>query len=236
MTRTAPYRTPVPPTKEHAPMPRLGHASRPASGRKAIFWSLCTDLVLPLGVFYGLRAAGVGQWWALLLSAVVPVAVIVQRFVSRRQVEYFALFILSALGVGLVLSALTGDPRLMLVRDAWAGMLIGLTGVWFLGSVVAGRPALMTVFRGFVITKVGADGAAQWAARWEHDARFRHGLRVLTIVWGVATVLNAVVNLAFAYTMPIDAAPLAMHLVWPVIVVPVGLFHLVYTKRRDLRT
>ncbi|HEY3687965.1 MAG TPA: VC0807 family protein [Streptosporangiaceae bacterium] len=210
-------------------------ATHPASGRKAIVLSLLTDLVLPLGVFYGLRLAGVAQWWALLLSAVVPVAVIVHRLISRRQLEYFALFILTAVAVGLVLSALTGDPRLMLVRDAWSGMLIGLAGVWFLGSVVVGRPALMTVFRSFVITKVGAEGAAQWAARWEHDAAFRHGLRVLTIVWGVATVLNAVVNLAFAYTLPVDAAPAAMHLVWPVIVVPMVLFHVIYTKRRNLR-
>lgn len=208
---------------------------KPASGRKAVLGTVLTDLVLPLAVFYGLRAAGVDQWWSLLLSAIVPAVIVVQRFVRRRQVEYFALFVLSLVALGLVLSVLTHDPRTMLVRDAWVGMAGGLAAVWMLGSVVRGRPALMVLFRSFVLTKAGPDGLRTWEARWDDDPAFRHGLRVLTTVWGLAGLLNAFANLAFAYALPIDDAPAAMHLVWPVIAVPLTIFHVVYTKRRDLR-
>jgi len=222
-------RTRTPPTSTRTPEPV-------AAGRKAIVTSLLADLVAPLAVFYGLRVAGVDQWWALLLSAVVPVLVVVYRFVSRRRVEYFALFILTVVALGLVLSALTGDPRTMLIRDAWAGMLGGLAGVWMLVSVLPGRrPALMLLFHGFAIAKAGPRGAADWEARWDDDADFRHGVRVLTATWGAAGLLNAGANLIFAYAVPIDLAPAAMHLAWPVIAVPLGLFHIVYTKRKNLR-
>ncbi|MGI5203901.1 VC0807 family protein [Spirillospora sp. CA-108201] len=129
----------------------------------------------------------------------------------------------------------TGNPRTLLVRDSWIWMLVGVAGVWLLASVVYGRPALMVVFRSFVLTKVGPEGPRGWEARWDHDAGFRQGLRTLTAVWGAATILNAVLHVIGAFVLPLDTAPLVLNLVWPVIAVPLPAFHLVYTRRKDLR-
>lgn len=219
-------------TASHSP----ALATRRATGRAAIIRSLFIDIACPLLVYYGLRLGGVEQRWALLASAVVPAAAIVYRLVYRRQVDYTALFILTLIALGVILAALSGDPRTMLVRDAWSGMLGGLIGIWMLGSVITGRrPALMVLFRGFLIAKAGVDGAAAWEARWDTEADFRFGVRLLTVAWGVATLLNAVVSLAFAYLLPIDVAPLALSLTWPVILAPLLVFHIVYTKRKNLR-
>jgi hypothetical protein len=203
--------------------------------RSNVLIPLALEFGLPLAVFYALRAAGVDQWWALLCSAAAPAVTATVRLLRTRTVDFIALLILSMIGAGLVLSALTGDPRALLVREAWIGMLGGLLGVWMLASVVRGRPALMVVFRSFVLLKVGPEGLQAWESRWHHDRAFRHGLRVLTLVWGCASLLNAVVQLAFAYVLPIDAAPGAMNVVWPVIAVPLFVFHMRYTKRHDLR-
>ncbi|WP_051367927.1 VC0807 family protein [Hamadaea tsunoensis] len=203
--------------------------------RRALAGSVLLDLVAPLAVYYGARALGVGQWAALAASAVIPLGVVVYRFVQRRQIEYFALFIVTAVALGLVLSALTGDPRTILVREAWTGMLGGLAGLWLLGSLLRGRPALMVLFRSFVLAKSGPEGLRTWAARWDDEPRFRHGLRVLTAVWGVAFLLSAVLQLLFAYALPLDVAPAAMNGAWPVIAVPLFVFHLTYTKRHSLR-
>ncbi|MFJ4184975.1 VC0807 family protein [Kitasatospora sp. NPDC089509] len=196
---------------------------------------LLLDLALPLGVYYGLRLAGVDQWWSLLWSAAVPAVTVLLRLARTRRVDFVALLVLSMIALGLVLSALTGDPRTLLVREAWTGMLGGLLGVWLLASVGYGRPALMVLFRSFVQVKAGEDGLRAWEARWHQDAGFRHGLRVLTAVWGAASVLNALAQLAIAHLLPLDAAPAAMHACWPVIAVPLFLFHLGYTKRHGLR-
>ncbi|MFE3505788.1 VC0807 family protein [Kitasatospora sp. NPDC059160] len=196
---------------------------------------LLLDLLLPLGAYYGLRLAGVDQWWSLLWSAAIPAVAVVVRLVRTRRLDFLALLILTMIGLGLVLSSLTGDPRALLIREAWTGMLGGLIGVWLLASVGFGRPALMLLFRSFVQVKAGEAGLRAWEERWEEDAAFRRGVRVLTAVWGAASLLNAFAQLAFAYLLPVDAAPAAMHACWPVIAVPLFLFHLAYTKRRGLR-
>jgi hypothetical protein len=203
--------------------------------RFALILPMIVDFGLPLVAFYGLRAAGVGQWWSLLLSAVVPAAVVVVRLARSRKVDYLALFVLSVVALSVGVSAMTGDPRTMLIRDAWGGLLGGLLGVWLLASVWVGRPALMYLIRAFVLTKVGPDGLRKWENRWESDARFRHGLRVITFVWGCASVVNVVVTLVAAYLLPLDLAPAVLNVSWPVILAPTVLFHLYYTKKADLR-
>jgi hypothetical protein len=207
-----------------------------ATTRRAVLVSLGLDLAAPLAVFYGLRAAGVDQWWSLLLSAVVPVVVVVVRFAQRRQVEFGALFVLTLLTAGLVLSAITGSPRALLVRDAWLGMAGGVAGLWLIGSAFHGRPGLFVMFRSFILTKAGPDGLAAWEGRWDADELdFRRRIRLLTVVWGSALLLSAVGQVVVAYLAPIDAAPAVMNGVWPVIAVPLWIFHIVYTKRHGLR-
>jgi hypothetical protein len=219
--------------------PRHDTASKPttvrATNRTALFVSMFVDFALPLIVFYALRAAGVDQWWSLLLSGVVPATVVVARFVRTRTVDFLALFVLSVVALSLGISALTGDARTMLIRDAWGGLIGGLIGVWLLVSVWVGRPALMAMFRAFVLAKVGPDGLRAWESRWDTDQGFRQGLRLLTFVWGCATFLNVVVTLLAAYLLPLDLAPAVLNASWPVILVPTLLFHLYYTKKRDLR-
>ncbi|BCJ40979.1 hypothetical protein GCM10010168_47220 [Actinoplanes ianthinogenes] len=203
--------------------------------RSTLLLPLLIDFGLPLAVYYGLRAAGVDQWWSLLFSAAVPAVVVIVRLVRSRRVDFLALFVLSAVALSVGVSAMTGDPRTMLIRDAWAGLIGGLIGVWLLASVWFGRPALMVLIRAFVLAKVGPDGLRAWEARWDTDHDFRRALRLLTFVWGCATLLNVVVTILAAYLLPLDLAPAVLNAAWPVILVPTLVFHLYYTKRKDLR-
>ncbi|NMO50765.1 hypothetical protein HH310_06100 [Actinoplanes sp. TBRC 11911] len=203
--------------------------------RAALLIPMVVDFGLPLIVYYGLRAAGVDQWWSLLLSAVVPVVTVLVKFVRTRTVDFLAVFVLSVVALSLGVSAMTGDARTMLIRDAWGGLLFGLVSAWLLASVFVGRPALMLLFRAFVLAKVGPEGLRDWESKWDTDAEFRHGLRVLTLVWGCVGLVNVVVTLAAAYLLPLDLAPAVLNASWPVLAVPTLLFHLYYTKTRGLR-
>jgi len=203
--------------------------------RASLLIQMLVDFALPLAVYYGLRAAGVDQWWSLLLSGVVPVAAVVVKFVRSRTVDFLAVFVLSVVALSLGVSAMTGDARTMLIRDAWGGLLGGLVALWLLASVRFGRPAPMYLYRAFVLAKVGPDGLRAWESKWDTDRRFRHGMRVLTFVWGCAGLLNVAVTVVAAYLLPLDVAPAVLNASWPVIVVPTGLFHLYYTKKWDLR-
>jgi hypothetical protein len=210
-------------------------ASVRATNRTTLFVSMFLDFALPLIVFYALRAAGVDQWWSLLLSGVVPAVLVIAKFIRTRTVDFVALFVLSVVALSLGISAMTGDARTMLIRDAWGGLIGGLIGVWLLVSVWVGRPALMAMFRSFVLAKVGPEGLRGWESQWDTDERFRQGIRLLTFVWGCATFLNVIVTLLAAYLLPLDLAPAVLNASWPVILVPTLIFHLYYTKKRNLR-
>ncbi|MFI6071690.1 VC0807 family protein [Actinoplanes sp. NPDC051343] len=206
-----------------------------AVNRASLLVTMFIDFALPLVVFYGLRAAGVDQWWALLLSGAVPAVAVIVKFVRTRTIDFLAVFVLSVVALSLGVSAMTGDARTMLIRDAWGGLLGGLIAVWLLASVWVGRPAPMYLYRAFVLAKVGPDGLREWESKWDGNQRFRHGMRVLTFVWGCAGLLNVAVTLFAAYVLPLDLAPAVLNACWPVIVVPTGLFHLYYTKKWELR-
>jgi hypothetical protein len=222
-------------TPDGPPMTAQPNQAAPRKGRATLLIQMFADFGLPVIVFYGLRAAGVDQWWSLLLSGVVPVVAVIVRFVRTRTVDFLAFFVLSVVALSLGVSAMTGDARTMLIRDAWGGLLGGLIAVWLLASVWIGRPAPMYLIRAFVLAKVGAEGLRAWESKWDTDRDFRHGLRVITFVWGCAGLLNVAVTLAAAYLLPIDLATGVLNVAWPIIVAPTFVFHLYYTKKRDLR-
>lgn len=203
--------------------------------RATLLVQMFVDFALPLIVYYGLRAAGVDQWWSLLFSGVVPVVAVVVKFVRTRTIDFLAVFVLTVVGLTLGISVMTGDARTMLIRDAWLGLIFGLVAIWLLASVWVGRPAPMYIYRAFVLAKVGLEGLRAWEDKWETDRNFRHGMRVLTFVWGCAGLLNVIVTLLGAYLLPLDLAPAVLNASWPVIVVPTGIFHLYYTKKWNLR-
>lgn len=50
--------------------------------------------------------------------------------------------------------------------------------------------------------------ARSWREDWENSPEFRKAMRVMTAVWGVAFLLDAVARVAMAYTLPVDIVPL----------------------------
>lgn len=161
------------------------------------------DLGLPVGLYYGLRAAGVGVYLALLTSAAVPAAVAAFRLVRSRRVDGLALYVLITMLLGAVASALSGSPRTLLAREGW---LVGLTGLWFIGSVWAGRPMAFRYSRPLLERRTGPPGVS-WDELWERLPRFRRIWRLTSVAWGAGLLADAAVRVAMAYTLPVDAVP-----------------------------
>jgi hypothetical protein len=172
------------------------------------------EVIVPMVVFYALRAADVSQWWALMASVVVAAPYALWTVVRNRRMDFTALVTLSVLVLSVVLGLLSDDPRMLAIREGWTAALGGLIGAWMLVSVVVGRPAQLTLGRTIAEVKRGAEGAAAWAARWDTDARFRRGLRINTAAWGAVLLANAVAHVVLVYVLPIDLISLVTTVVW----------------------
>ncbi|MGI5233696.1 VC0807 family protein [Actinoallomurus sp. CA-142502] len=192
------------------------------------------EVVVPMVLFYGLRAAGVSQWWALMAGVLVAAPYVVWTVVRDRRLDLIAFVTLSVLVLSVVLGLLSDNPRTLAIREGWTAALGGLFGAWMLVSVVVGRPAQLTLGRTIAEVKRGAEGAAAWAARWDTDARFRRGLRVNTAVWGAALVASAVVHLVLVYTLPIDLISGVTTAVWFASLACLIAWHVWYIRKEDL--
>src|SRR6185437_7551503 len=192
------------------------------------------EVIVPMVLFYGLRAAGVSQWWALMAGVLVAAPYVGWTIARNRRVDLVALFTLSVLVLSVVLGLLSDDPRTLAIREGWTAALGGLFGLWMLVTVVVGKPAQLTLGRTVAEVKRGAEGAAGWAARWDTDARFRRGLRVDTAVWGAVLLANAVAHVVLVYTLPIDLISLVTTVEWFASLACLITWHVWYIRKENL--
>jgi len=159
-------------------------------------------LLLPLAIYYGLRAADVSVYLALLISALVSAVPTLVGLVRRRRVNglsaYFTVMVVGSVAVSLV----AGSTELLLAKEA---VLTGVTGVWFLVSVRRGRPLA------YAFSKPLLEGRLRWPNNferlWATSSRWRRMWRVSSVLFGIGTIADAVLRVVFAYTLPPDAVP-----------------------------
>lgn len=192
------------------------------------------EVIVPMVLFYGLRAAGVSQWWALMAGVLVAAPYVGWTVARNRRVDLVALFTLSVLVLSVVLGLLSDDPRTLAIREGWTAALGGLFGLWMLVTVIVGKPAQLTLGRTIAEVKRGAEGAAAWVARWDTDARFRRGLRIDTAVWGAVLLANAVAHVVLVYTLPIDLISLVTTVEWFASLACLITWHVWYIRTENL--
>ncbi|WP_241779686.1 VC0807 family protein [Streptomyces natalensis] len=173
---------------------------RQAERWRALGLSLSMNLFLPLVVYYVLRARDVAQWQALLLSGAVPAVHALATALVRRRVEFFDVLVVVLLAVSAGLSASSGSPRVMLLKDAAIPAVLGL---WIGGTLFAARP-----FAYHIGCRLrGPDGAQSAERVWRELPEFRAALRGLTALWGGAQLLDAALSVVWALELPVDLAP-----------------------------
>ncbi|MFD3405620.1 VC0807 family protein [Kribbella sp. NPDC058693] len=160
---------------------------------------LLWDIGLPLVVYYAGRILGYDVLPALAAAAgaaLVRVAVIA---VVQRRLNGLAAFVGGTFGVLLVISLLTGDPRILLAKES---VLSGAAGLLLLGSVLLGRPLVYAIARKANAGK--PELLAEWDDRWQTQPTFRKHFTTLTAVFGAVLLADAIIRLILVYTLPVN--------------------------------
>jgi hypothetical protein len=162
---------------------------------------LIVDAGLPVAAYYLLsQVAGLSTIAALAWSSTIPAARAVWCLARERRVNALALLMLVVNGAGLLLSLLTGDPRLMPAKDGGVSSILGIA---ILVSVAFGKPLMSEVLRP-LFTRGDAARAALWERLCRTSPEFRRGERLFSLIWGIALLAECVVRVVGAYTVPID--------------------------------
>jgi len=170
-------------------------------GKRPALLLVGLDVAVPVGTYYLLRnAAGLSEFAALAWSSVYPAVRAGWGLVWERVVNAFAVLILLVNVTSMVLGLLSGDARMMLVRESAIGSVIGI-GV--LVSVALGKPMMTSVMKSWLIRGQEAREAA-WERLMEGSAAFRRAERRYSLVWGGALLGECVVRVIGAYALPVD--------------------------------
>jgi hypothetical protein len=178
--------------------------SVPAQPRRGVaLLTLLFDIASPIVAFYLLRAAGLSTFPALLLSAVPPGLSTLYQVVYKRRRDSLAAFMVGITILSSLASLIDGSPRFLLAKD---GYLTGIAGVWLVATMRANPPIVFMFARPLLEGRIGPNNES-WDVLWERLPGFRRIWRTASVIWGVATILDAGVRFVIAYTLPVDQVP-----------------------------
>lgn len=161
---------------------------------------LVLDVGIPLASYYILSDGfGLSEVAALGWSSVVPALRTVWGLVRGAGVNGLALLILVVNVVGLALSTMTGDPRLMLAKDGGVSSVVGIA---MIVSVFMGKPLMTAGLKPFV-TKGNAERSVAWDRLMAGSAPFRRAERRFSLIWGTVLLVECAARVIGAYTVPV---------------------------------
>jgi hypothetical protein len=174
-----------------------GASGTTPAGRRRMFGALrlLAGFLLPLAVFYGLRAAGASAYTALLAGTAASLVGTAVDLARKRSMNPVTLFVITLMVFSTAVS--------LLARGAWA---TGLSGSWFLASSFTRRPLAYLLSRPLLEGRFG--WPADWDTLWERLPRFRRVWRVTGVMVGVSLLLDCGLRILMAYTLPVDSVPL----------------------------
>lgn len=158
-----------------------GNPSRlPAVAKIVVF-----DIAGPLALYLWLRSQGWSAVTSLIVSGVLPAVGVILGIAGKRRIDVVGVVVLLGIAVGTALGLASGSARLVLLEGSVPTAIFGAV---CLGSIWTSRPLMYR----FAVEFIGADTprGRDFAGKWRYHG-FRHAFKVVTVVWGVAYLLEA---------------------------------------------
>jgi len=176
---------------------------RGLGGSAGMALRIVANIGVPLALYYGLRAMGVGVYLAQIICTVVPAALTVRGLIRDRHADGLSIYMTTMLLLSLVISFISGSVRFLLAREGW---LTGVTGLWFIASIWANRP-LAYLYSRPLIERITGPSEYSWDELWERLPKFRRIWKVTSAAWGVGLLADSVLRVLMAYRLPVDEVP-----------------------------
>jgi intracellular septation protein A len=166
---------------------------------KPLIGVLLWDLGLSILPYFVFRIAGFDETTSLVGGTIIASLRLAYVIIKHRRLDGLALFMIAVLVLGLALSAVTGDVRLLAAKDSLTTAFVGIV---FIVTTVVGRPVMYLISRHFR----APDSASQrrWDELWAAEPEFRRMYVVGSLGWGTAMLAEAVLRMVLVYIWPID--------------------------------
>lgn len=184
--------------------------------------TLICDVAMPIVAFNLLTKYGVSTLLALVAGGIFPAANNIVTFIRSRRLEPLGIIVIIFLAVGTAASLISGSVFFALIKESFLTATFGLICLF---SLLAERPLMFYINRQFV---AGDDPVRLewWNGLWQSE-NFRASQRLVTTVWGVAYIIEALLRVAFAMVM----SPAQVVAISPVMAFGVMILLIMWTRR-----
>jgi hypothetical protein len=158
------------------------------------------DIAGPLVTYTLLTSAGVGSVAALVLSGAFPATGVIIGIRRHRRADVVGVMVLAGILVGAVLGLVSHNPRLVLNEGSVPTAVFGLL---CLGSLGTPKPLMYRLALEF--TGPDTPKGRELTDLWQHE-EFRRIFRLITIVWGTASMAEAAARVVIVQSTPVDTA------------------------------
>lgn len=201
---------------------------------QSIVLSIVINGVIPV-IFYNLLLDYYTSFVALLIATFIPLADNLFHLVKYRKADAFGLFMLTGFVLSLLAFVLGGNERLILLRES---MVTGLLGLIFIASLFFAKPLIYHFAIRFSASEA-TEKKGQFEKNWEHPY-FRLVLRIMTAIWGIALLGEAIAKIILVYELSVSAFLAVSQLIFYGVISATILFTIVYRRyaktRLDLLT
>jgi intracellular septation protein A len=176
--------------------------AEPVSRRSGVVRIIGLDLIAPLVVYRFCRGIGVSEVWSLAVAATPPGAGVAVGWLRRRTLDVTGAIVLGGIGLSILLAALSNESKVILLKGA---ALTGAFGLACLVSLVTRRPLIFYFAQAFYGGRHSVEGA-RLDAGYDLYREGRFYWRTVTVVWGVAYLVEAAVLLVVVESTTTGAA------------------------------
>jgi hypothetical protein len=155
------------------------------------------NFVLPYLIF-GWAKPHWGEVGALMASSAPPIVWSLVEFARHRRVDALSILVLSGIALSLLAYAGGGGVRMLQLREKLVTVLIGFI---FLGSAAIRKPLIFELARATLARRGSAE--LDGFVALNDNPYFRRTMTIMTVVWGVGLVAEAVVSGALVFTMSV---------------------------------
>lgn len=174
------------------------------ASRTATILSLASSIVinvaLPILLYLALKSyTSASDFLALVISGVPSLIDSIVGVIRRKRIDLLAGIVLASIVISLILIALGSSPKVYLVRESFFTVAFGLV---YLVSLLFPRP-LAFYFARYFATGNHPENIPWFDSLWQYQ-QFRHTMRVITVVWGIGFLFEAVLRTFLVMMLSIE--------------------------------
>lgn len=166
---------------------------------RSIVLSILLNGLAPV-VIYNLLLNHFSSFISLLIATLIPLLDNLFHIMKYRKTDAFGLFMLTGFVLSLIAFLLGGNEKLILMRESF---VTGILGLIFIGSLFYSKPLIYHFAIRFSENKE-SEQRSKFANNWE-ISYFRFVIRLMTAVWGIALLAEAIIKVILVYELSISA-------------------------------